>query len=298
MAGFKMKPMVGLATTAALPANTTGVAIGGVTFSAGGTPSAANPFAMRGTGTSALLIDGVSATAAGNFVLIKDQANPAHNGIYKCLDPGGGTQWLLVRAAAWSASSYGNTYDAGYWTNQVTFPVKLGTANKGQWFYLDTPSPDPAIIDSTSLNFSAFPASPPANHGSSHVPGGSDPIPALEGSQVACSSNLVVGTSAADVAGLTYTTAAAGTFEVNVSLDVLSTTAGGVMVASLLVDGVAQSAQITVVEPTVGGRGAHEKSYRISGIGAGKVIKVQAIRVGGGYTIQATHSIMTIQRVA
>jgi hypothetical protein len=120
--------------------------------------------------------------------------------------------------------------------------------------------------------------------------------PTLEGDMVACSSSLTTGTSFSDVTGLTYTTDRAGTFLVNVSLDV-GCTGTGTFIGILVVDGVAETATI-VAAATAGDRGAHSKTYRVTAA-AGDIIKVQALRAGGGsgFTVQLTNSTMTIQRL-
>lgn len=120
--------------------------------------------------------------------------------------------------------------------------------------------------------------------------------PSLEGDMVACSSSLTTGTSFSDVTGLTYTTDRAGTFLVNVSLDV-DCTGTGTFIGILVVDGVAETATI-VAAATTGDRGAHSKTYRVTAA-AGDVIKVQALRAGGGsgFNVLLTNSTMTIQRL-
>lgn len=120
--------------------------------------------------------------------------------------------------------------------------------------------------------------------------------PTLEGDMVACTSTLTTGTSFSDVTGLTYTTDRAGTFLVNVSLDV-DCTGTGTFIGILVVDGVAETATI-VAAATAGDRGAHSKTYRVTAA-AGDIIKVQALRAGGGsgFTVLLTNSTMTIQRL-
>ena len=120
--------------------------------------------------------------------------------------------------------------------------------------------------------------------------------PTLEGDMVACTSTLTTGTSFSDVTGLTYTTDRAGTFLVNVSLDV-DCTGTGTFIGILVVDGVAETATI-VAAATAGDRGAHSKTYRVF-VNAGDVVKVQALRAGGGsaFAVNVDNSTMTIQRI-
>ena len=120
--------------------------------------------------------------------------------------------------------------------------------------------------------------------------------PTLEGDMVACTSTLTTGTSFSDVTGLTYTTDRAGMYLVSVSLDV-NCTGTGTFIAALLVDGVAEAATI-VAAAANGDRYQQSKTYRVF-VNAGDVVKVQALRAGGGsaFTVIVDNSTMTIQRI-
>lgn len=81
-----------LATTGALPANTYANGVNGV----GAT--------LTATGNGALTVDGI-ATVAGYRILVKDEANTAHNGIYFVTNAGGvSTPYVLTRTHDFDAA--------------------------------------------------------------------------------------------------------------------------------------------------------------------------------------------------
>ena len=111
-----------------------------------------------------------------------------------------------------------------------------------------------------------------------------------------CSSDFVVGTTESDVPGLTYTTPHAGDWIVTTSIDLECTSTAFLLLSSLFVDGVSYGGVI-VATMTSGNRLSLSKTWLIEGLASGKVIKQRGVRTGGGYTIYATHSVMTIQQV-
>ena len=127
IAGQTWKAEVGLATTAALPANT---------YSAG---------VLTATGNGALTVDGVVVTAAQR-ILVKNEVTGKNNGIYVVTTVGtGGTPYVLTR------SSDANT--SALVVSGITIPVSGdGVSNAATIWILTTP--DPITLDTTSLSFS------------------------------------------------------------------------------------------------------------------------------------------------
>ena len=121
--GLDPKQSVKASTTAALTA----------TFSAG---------VLTNSGTlAALVLDGVT-VAAGDRVLVKDQAAPAQNGLYTVTNAGSASvAWVLTRAA-----------DMSVWTevpNAFVF-VEQGTANGDNGFLCTSDAG--GTIDTTAIN--------------------------------------------------------------------------------------------------------------------------------------------------
>jgi hypothetical protein len=77
-----------------------------------------------------LVVDGHNAVI-DEVVLVKDQANPKDNGIYKVTDNGavGGHNWILTRSTSYDAS---NEVESG----MVFGPIADGTVNEGKSFIL------------------------------------------------------------------------------------------------------------------------------------------------------------------
>jgi len=120
----------------------------------------------------------------------------------------------------------------------------------------------------------------------------------LEGTMVACSSDLATGTSAADVTGLTYTTTKAGTYLVEVSLRAACVTASAAFSGTLVVNGSTQSAVLQWNSSAVGQIETVTKTFRVT-VGAGQVIKAQAFSSSASaHTVATVNSTMTVQRVA
>lgn len=83
--GLSVKPSARLATTAALPANTYNNGASGL----GAT--------LTATATGVLSVDG-QAVAAGDRILVQNEAAPANNGLYQCTAAGGvGVAYVLTR---------------------------------------------------------------------------------------------------------------------------------------------------------------------------------------------------------
>jgi hypothetical protein len=87
------------------------------------------------------VIDGVT-LATGNFVLVKNQANPAQNGVY------------TVAASGAPARTTGWTNGVGLQANEQTAYVTGGTVNKGKYFIQTNNILAPFIaVGTTPLNF-------------------------------------------------------------------------------------------------------------------------------------------------
>lgn len=132
--GLDVKQSVRLATTAALAA---------VTASGSGIGKT-----LTADANGALSVDGV-ATAAGNRVLIKNQATAANNGIYVVTDAGSaGTPFILTRATDADEN-------AEITANMFVF-VSEGTTNADTGWVLTTN--DTITVDTTALSFAQFTA--------------------------------------------------------------------------------------------------------------------------------------------
>lgn len=129
--GLKQKPTATVATTAALPASTYSNGASGV----GAT--------LTGNSNGALTVDSF-AVAAGNRVLVKDQASGFQNGLYDVTQPGtGGTPFILTRNIDMDTT----TEFAGSF-----IPVEdAGTANANSlWLVTNTADP---TVGTTAITF-------------------------------------------------------------------------------------------------------------------------------------------------
>jgi len=127
-----------LATTAALPANTYNNGSSGV----GAT--------LTATANGALSVDGL-AVAVTNRILVKNQANQAHNGVYTVSQTGSaGAPYILTRATDFDTSGTGvDQIDAGDF-----FLITAGTANANTSWVQQTPQP--IVVGVTALVFAQF----------------------------------------------------------------------------------------------------------------------------------------------
>jgi hypothetical protein len=123
--GMSLKPTANYATTAALPANTYNNGVSGVGAK------------LTATANAALSIDG-SAVAAGQVLLIKNEANGANNGLYDVTQPGSGTTpYILTRDASMDLSSelsgalvsvsHGVANANSLWLANPSLPATIGT---------------------------------------------------------------------------------------------------------------------------------------------------------------------------
>lgn len=129
--GLSVKAAVRVATTANLSA----------TFDA-----ATNT--LTSVDTSTLSIDGVTSFGTMDRVLVKDQTNPAHNGIYVVDIWTPGFAWTLIRAADFDQSPEGEVKGGDF-----VF-VQEGTVNADAGFVVTT---DAAIvINTTAINWTQF----------------------------------------------------------------------------------------------------------------------------------------------
>jgi hypothetical protein len=129
-AGINFHQSCRLATTAALPSCTYNNGVSGV----GAT--------LTATANGALSVDS-TAVAAANRILVKNQVNQAHNGVYVVTQTGsGGSPFILTRATDFDTAGSGvNQIDAGdfflitagstlantSWVQQTPLPITVGT---------------------------------------------------------------------------------------------------------------------------------------------------------------------------
>jgi hypothetical protein len=126
----RVKQWVKAATTAALPANTSGA--GGLTLTA----NANGALAAQ---------DGVT-LAVGDDLLVKNEATGANNGIYRVVSLGSvSAPWILTRRDDAQLSS-------NFATRTVVF-VHQGTVNPGFWTLNVSP---PIVLGTTSLTWTQF----------------------------------------------------------------------------------------------------------------------------------------------
>jgi len=127
-----------LATTAALPANTYNNGSSGV----GAT--------LTATANGALSVDGL-AVAVTNRILVKNQVNQAHNGVYTVSQTGSaGAPYILTRATDFDTSGTGvDQIDAGDF-----FLITAGTTNANTSWVQQTPQP--IVVGVTAIVFAQF----------------------------------------------------------------------------------------------------------------------------------------------
>ena len=127
-----------LATTAALPSCTYNNGTSGV----GAT--------LTATANGALSVDSI-AVASTNRILVKNQANQAHNGVYTVTQAGdAGNPFILTRATDFDSTGSGvDQIDAGDF-----FLITAGTANANTSWVQQTPLP--ITIGTTAIVFSQF----------------------------------------------------------------------------------------------------------------------------------------------
>lgn len=129
--GLTQKPTARAATAAALPANTYANGASGV----GAT--------LTGNANGALVVDGVN-VAAGDVVLIKNEATSGHNGVYVVTQPGtGATPYILTRHADMDTAA---EFDGAF------VPVdQEGTFNANSLWLLNNEGP--VTVGATGLTF-------------------------------------------------------------------------------------------------------------------------------------------------
>lgn len=130
----------------------------GTGLTIGGTVNAGVGATLTNAGTKAALqIDGVTLSVT-NRVLVYNQANPAHNGIYTVTTVGtpdpGGTNWVLTRAT--TEDTYKPDSINGLGQGDYFF-VQEGNTGAGESYVLTTNNP--LIIGTTNLTFTQFAAS-------------------------------------------------------------------------------------------------------------------------------------------
>lgn len=128
--------------------------------------------------------------------------------------------------------------------------------------------------------------------------------PASESAQVVQSANITPnGTTNSTLTGLSITVACPGTsavYMVSISADVQFNGAQ-VNIIELLVDGVAQSAQLLSAGSAAAQRHGPMNTWRITGLTAGSrtfTARTRNSAVGTNATVNQTHTLMTLQRVA
>jgi len=137
-AGINFHQACRLASTAALPTCTYNNGSSGV----GAT--------LTATANAALSVDG-TLVAATNRILVKNQANQAHNGVYVVTQTGSGAApFILTRATDFDTPGTGvNQIDAGDF-----FLITAGTANANTSWVQQTPLP--ITVGTTAIVFSQF----------------------------------------------------------------------------------------------------------------------------------------------
>ena len=104
---------------------------------------------LTGTANGALVIDGVAA-AVGNRILVKNQVLASSNGIYVVTNAGGPSAvWSMSRSA-----DFNGVVPSGQAINGIFTFVELGNTNTATGWVLSTP--DPIILNTTSLAFTQF----------------------------------------------------------------------------------------------------------------------------------------------
>jgi hypothetical protein len=147
--GINFHQSVRLATAAALPANTYNNGTGGV----GAT--------LTANANGALSVDGV-AVAAGNRILVKNEAAGANNGVYTVTQtgssggpgpgPGGSNPYILTRATDFDSAGTGvDQIDAGDF-----FLVTAGSTQSNTSWVQQTPLP--IVVGTTAIVFTQFAA--------------------------------------------------------------------------------------------------------------------------------------------
>ena len=155
ISGLSDRPEVAYASTAALPANTYGNGASGV----GAT--------LTASANGALTVDG-QAVAAGQRILVKDEATAAHNGIYVVTNAGSGTAaYVLTRA---------NDMDqSGEIGPGILVPVKAPAgvtpgATNDQKIFLSI-APSSFAVGTSSVNFALVGSSYSADETTLHLAG-------------------------------------------------------------------------------------------------------------------------------
>jgi hypothetical protein len=244
---------VRLATAAALPANA----------------RSADTLTATVNGTLAA-IDGIAA-AVGSFVLVKNEATGANNGVYEVTSIGSaGSKWSMVRVASMDSSAEV--------TPGMLFTVAEGTVNADSIWQLTT---NAAItLNTTALAFTrragAFHESKSAS-GSLALPFG----------------------SVGDVPGCSIEVKEAGRYEVTAHIDIEQTTATGpVALAQLMVGGAAQTGNAVLNSSSNGLRTTISRSWPVTTTGAA-TIKLQGFRLveAGGAKIWEAHTVLSVRQI-
>ena len=125
---------------------------------------------LTSVGNARLVVDGTNASN-GNRILVKNQANPIHNGIYVVNVQGSvSAQWVLERASDFDSSTYSAEIQAG-----EALYVGGGSANANQGFlvYSTGTGDDGAhIIGEDAINFTQFSGTSPILAGTGIIKSG------------------------------------------------------------------------------------------------------------------------------
>ena len=212
--GIHFHEAVAYATTAALPACTYNNGTSGV----GAT--------LTGDSNGALTVDGYTFTSPaddGTRVLIKDQANGAHNGVYTLTQAGNaspGAPFILTRATDFDTAGSGvNQIDEGDF-----FLVTGGTANINTAWVQQTPPP--ITVGTTALVFQQFAA----------------PITYTAGTGLSESPSYTFNIANVGTAGTYGSASSVPVFTTNAQGQVTGVTPTGIAIASTAVSGLAPSA--------------------------------------------------------
>lgn len=113
----------------------------------------------------------------------------------------------------------------------------------------------------------------------------------------AASGSLTTTTEFQDIANCTYTTTSAGTFLVIANFDILCEEGTSLSTGSLVVDGSIQTQQVNWAGTAANQRATVSGVWILTGVGNGKVIKLQGKKTGGRYVIQATHTRLGVYQI-
>lgn len=125
---------------------------------------------LTSVGNARLVVDGANASD-GNRILVKDQVNTLHNGVYDVIAQGSvSAQWILERSSDFDSSTYSAEIQAG-----EALYVSTGAFNVGQGFLVfstGTGDDGSHIIGENAIQFTQFSGTAPITAGTGIVKSG------------------------------------------------------------------------------------------------------------------------------